>query len=272
MTLLTRTKFSFLNFLKRTYIYLVLLLIYIPMIIIIIVSFNGQTNKGNINLNFGVPTIVNYVQLFKDSDFLNALFNSVLLAVCVAPISVFIAVITCFGIWNNKNIKAKAVMGITKVSIVNPDIITGISLSLLFISSFLPIGINLGFFTVLLAHISFCVPYAIIAIYPRMQKMKVNLINASYDLGYSRISTFFHVILKYLMPSIISALIIVVSLSFDDFVITNLVNGSFSTISTEIYSARKGIKAWVVTFGAITIMITFLVVLISIFIKRKDKK
>ena len=125
---------------------------------------------------------------------------------------------------------------------VVPDIITGISLALLFSITIIPMGVNLGFATIILAHISFCTPYAILIIYPRMMKMKKNLILASMDLGYSKIYTFFKVIVPFLMPAIISASAIVFSISFDDFIITKLVGGKVSTISTEMYTMAKGIK------------------------------
>jgi spermidine/putrescine transport system permease protein len=127
--------------------------------------------------------------------------------------------------------------------VVTPDAITGISLLVLFSVTIIPMGINLGFFTVVLAHISFGIPYAIIAIYPRMSKMNTNLIFASYDLGQSKIQTFFKVIIPYLAPAIISGASIAFAMSLDDFIITNMVNGSFQTIGTAIYSTRKGIKA-----------------------------
>jgi spermidine/putrescine transport system permease protein len=131
---------------------------------------------------------------------------------------------------------------------------------LLFTSTVVPMGINLGFFTVILAHISFGVPYAIIAIYPRMQKMNMNLIYAAEDCGYNKFQTFMKVIIPYLMPAIITGATIAIAMSMDDFVITNLTNGSFQTIGTAIYSTRKGIKAWVVTFGAIIVLITIAVI------------
>jgi spermidine/putrescine transport system permease protein len=104
-------------------------------------------------------------------------------------------------------------------------------------------GFNLGMFTVVLAHISFCVPYAIVAIYPRMNKMNINHILASYDLGHSKMDTFMKITVPYLMPAILSGAAIAFAMSLDDFIITNLVNGSFQTIATLIYNSRKGIKA-----------------------------
>jgi spermidine/putrescine transport system permease protein len=84
--------------LKRWYIYIILFLIYVPLVVIILLSFNGQTTRGNIELNFGVPTVVNYIELFKNDEFINALLNSVILSVCVVPVTVMIAIITCFGL------------------------------------------------------------------------------------------------------------------------------------------------------------------------------
>jgi spermidine/putrescine transport system permease protein len=148
----------------------------------------------------------------------------------------------------------------SNIAITSPDAITGISLMLLFTATLIPMGINLGFFTVILAHISFGVPYAIIAIYPRMAKLKPNIVLASYDLGAGKIYTFFKIIVPFLLPGIISGAIVSIAMSLDDYVITNLVNGSFQTIGVAIYSTRKGIKAWVVTFGAVIIILTFVII------------
>ncbi|GHU50339.1 hypothetical protein FACS189459_4030 [Bacilli bacterium] len=109
---------------------------------------------------------------------------------------------------------------------VTPDAITGISLVMLFSATWIALGAQLGFATVVLAHISFCTPYAIIAIYPKMQKMNYNHVLASYDLGYTKTKTFVKIVIPFLMPAIIGGASIVFAMSFDDFVITYLVNGS----------------------------------------------
>lgn len=259
-------------FFRRFYIFLILALIYVPLIVIILLSFNGQTGRGNVIMNFSTPDIINYIQLFKDNEFLNALLNSAIISIIVIPVSVLIAVITCFGIWNSKNKYVNTIVGASKVSIATPEPITAISLALLFNSTLVPLGVSLGMFTVCLAHISFCTPYAIISIYPRMQKMPRNLIWASYDLGYSKFRTFFKVIIPYLAPALLSASAIVLAMSLDDFIITSLINGSTQTISTAIYTTRKGIKAWVVTFGALLVMLTAIVVIIVSIIKVRKSR
>jgi spermidine/putrescine transport system permease protein len=113
-------------------VFIVLALIYIPLIIIVLLSFNGQTLRGNINLNFGVPSVVNYINLFSDDDFLNALFNSLIIGAIVTPVTIIIATITCFGIWRSKPFRTKSVLLASNLTIVNPEAITGVSLFLLF--------------------------------------------------------------------------------------------------------------------------------------------
>lgn len=271
---ITHNQFS--RLFKRWYIYFILLLIYVPLIFIIILSFNGQTDRGNINLNFNTPTTINYFALFQDNEFINAILNSILLSAVVVPLAMIIAIMTTFGMWRTRPFQTKGVLMSANLTIINPDAITGISLALLFASTWIPLGFNLGFFTVALAHISFCAPYAIITLYPRMCKMRINQVLASYDLGHSKMYTFWKIVVPYLMPAIISATAIVLATSLDDFIITNLVNGSFQTIGTLMYNTRKGIKAWVVTFGAFVVIITLLIIVIGGFSKylknNKTKK
>ena len=257
------------SFLKKWYIFIILAIIYIPLILVVLISFNPATNRENISLNFGVPTFVNYITLWSNDIFVNGLLNTLLLCAIITPISLLIGIIASYGIWKSNVVIKSFVMNTSRLSIINPDAITGISLLILFSSTIIPMGFNFGFFTVVLAHISFCTPYVIITVYPKMIKMNPNLIMASYDLGASKFRTFRKVIIPYLAPSILSATAIVIAMSWDDFVITNLVNGSWQTIGTAIYMTRKGIKAWVITFGAIMILITILVIMILSIIKFK---
>lgn len=248
---------KFWDWIKRSYIFIVLAIIYIPLIIVIFLSFTDPSSKGNINLNFSFNNGENWINLFRNDEFLNALANTAIIVVFTVPVSTILATITCFGIWNAKSFYKNFALGSSKLNMIIPDIITGISLALLFSLTIIPMGVNLGFATIILAHISFCTPYAILIIYPRMMKMKKNLILASMDLGHSKIYTFFNVIVPFLMPAIISAAAIVFSISFDDFIITKLIGGKVSTISTEMYTMAKGVKAWAVTFGAIIVLVIF---------------
>lgn len=261
------------TFFKNFYIFIVIAIIYIPMIFILILSFTGQSDRGNIDINFGQATGSNYLKLFADNHFLNVFFNSFIVMIIVAPISLGIAIFACIGMWYAKQKTKQIVLAASKTNIALPDIVTGIMLALLFASTWVAIGFNLGFITVVLAHISFCTPYAIIAIYPKITKMNANLVNVSMDLGYSRLATYFKFVIPYLKGAIITAAILVITISFDDFIITTLVNGNFDTVGTAIFESRKGIKAWIVTFGAILVLVLILVVIVvSIYQIKKEKR
>lgn len=266
---------KFLSGLRKSYIFIIISIIYIPLILIVFMSFTKPSDKGNINLAFEWNGGQNYIELFKNSEFLNAFANTAIILIFTVPISTIIATLACFGIWNAKQVYKNTVIGSSKFNVAIPEIISGIALALLFSVTFVAAGINLGFITIILAHISFCTPYAIMIIYPRMQKMNKNLILASIDLGYTKLQTFFKVTIPYLMPAILSGAAMVFAMSFDDFIITKLVGGRISTISTEMYSMAKGIKSWAVTFGAIVVMISFAVtgiIAIVKFSKIKNEK
>lgn len=247
--------------LRQSYIFLILVLIYLPLFVIVLVSFNGSTlKKENINLDFGLvgrgvgPSP--YSLLATDPSFLGSLESSILIAVISTPISVLIAIFTSFAIWNNKQIYRKFALGVSGASISTPDIISGLSLLVLFAVTSLSFRPSLGYFTIIVSHISFSTPYALVVIYPRMQKMNPKLIQASEDLGVSRVRTFFKIVIPYLLPGILSGAAIVFALSFDDYVITNFVRGTTQTVAIQLYSMRKGVKAWAVAFGSLLVLST----------------
>ena len=268
---LTPSKFYW--FLKNFYIFIVIVIIYVPLLFIVALSFTGQNDRGNININFDNFTAINFVEIFKDSTFINAFTNSLLVVIVVTPTSLIIAIFSCIGMWYSKQKSKQFILNATRTNIALPEIITGIMLAILFIATWVGIGLDLGYSTVLMAHISFCTPYAIVAIYPKISKMNVNLVNASMDLGHSRLATYFKFVIPYLKSSIITAAIIVSTISFDDFIITILVNGNFETLGTAIFESRRGIQAWILTFGALlVILLIVIIVLISIYRIYKIRK
>ncbi|MCV3743870.1 ABC transporter permease [Ureaplasma sp. ES3154-GEN] len=252
---------SLASWFRRFYIFIVLAVIYIPLLMIIFLAFTEPSIKGNITTAFQWNAGENFLEL-GSTQFTTALLNTIIISAIVIPISIFLGLITTFGIWHARSIYKKTVLNTSKTNIAVPDIITGISLALLFTATFLPLGLNFGFGSIVLAHISYCTPYAIMIFYPRMMKMNKNLILASYDLGYTKIKTFFKVVIPHLLPSLASAIIVVFAITFDDYAITRLVGGKVNTISTEIYQMAKGIKSWAIAFGALMIMVTILIVAI----------
>ncbi|QZX48893.1 ABC transporter permease [Mycoplasma sp. E35C] len=262
--------------LRQGYIFIILGLIYLPLLIIVILSFNGATERGNVNLNFNNVDPSKAFDAYKqlaEGDFLTPLTTSLIVAFISTPISVFLATITAFGIWRNKKVYQKLIMSVSNTSIAIPDIISALSLITLFVLIWVSLLLQpLGLFTIIVSHISVSTPFALVSIYPRMLKMNPNLILASQDLGYNRIQTFFKITLSYLMPAIIVGGLIAFATSFDDFVITSFVRGSSRTIATELYSIRKGIKAWAIAFGAILTFVGIFATIIAVIKKALSEK
>ncbi|AHB99733.1 spermidine/putrescine ABC transporter permease [Mycoplasmoides gallisepticum S6] len=255
------------SILRQSYIFIILLFIYLPLLIIVVLSFNGVTERGNVNVTFSQfnpnKAFDTYLAL-AEGDFLTPLTTSLIVAFVSTPISVFIATITAFGIWRNKKVYQKLMISASNTSIVVPDIIAGLSLIIFFIAVWVSLAQPLGLFTIIISHISISTPFALVSIYPRMLKMNPNLILASQDLGYNKIQTFFKITLSYLTPALIVGGLIAFATSFDDFIITSYVRGSARTIATELYSIAKGIKGWAIAFGAILVFIGILATAISV--------
>ena len=273
--------FSWKQFLAKWYILIILALIYIPLIFIIFLSFNqGSPIKGNVNVKFGHWTVANYLTLFLNPSFTHSLTASLIVAVIVVPICVILAVMVCFGMWSNWKGYTKIVLGISNLSIAIPSVINGIALVILFSFTWIALGFNYGYITIVLAQVSFATPYAIVFIYPKLQKFDINLLYASEYLGYTKFMTFWKIVIPYLIPSILLASVIVFTQSFDDYVITSLVEGRVSVIAVNLYTMNKGIQVWAVTFGAIVMFITFAIIIVRTLIttsqeytkKHNDKK
>ncbi len=220
------------KFFSRGYMVLIFAMLYAPIAILIFFSFNSS----NSNVVFNGFSLRWYSELFQDSEILSALGNTLIVASVSAVISTIIGTAAAIGLDNYKKWQKKAVMNITYLPVLNPDIITGISMLLLFIA----FKISTGFFTVLLAHITFNIPYVILAVTPRLRHIDKHLYEAAQDLGAPPVKAFFKSVFPQLIPGIISGLMMAFTLSIDDFVVTFFVRGnSFSTLSTVIYTITK---------------------------------
>ncbi len=218
---------------------LIFIFLYIPMAVLVVASFN--TGK-NLSIFEGF-TLNQYVELFKDKDLLALLGNSLLISVLSTAISTAFGTFAAVGIHSLKPKMRKVVMGLTNIPMTNPDIVTGISLSLLFVflgSNLLGQKESLNFGTLLIAHITFGLPYIILNVMPKLQQMNPALTDAAMDLGCTPIQSFFKVTLHEIMPGIVSGAIMAFTMSLDDFVISYFVTGSgFITLPIEIYSYTK---------------------------------
>ena len=224
---------------NRIFTVLIFIFLYVPMAVLILGSFNTGKNLAV----FEGFTFNQYKELFRDKDLLALLGNSLLIAILSTAIATAFGTFAAVGIHSLKPKMRKAVMTLTNIPMTNPDIVTGISLSLLFV--FIGTGMlgqkqSLNFWTLLIAHITFNLPYVILNVMPKLQQMNPALQDAAMDLGCTPIQSFFKVTIHEIMPGIISGAIMAFTMSLDDFVISYFVTGTdFVTLPVKIYSFTK---------------------------------
>ena len=218
---------------------LMFIFLYIPMAVLIVASFN----TGKDIAHFEGFTLHRYVELFQDEHLLQLLRNSLVISVISTATATVFGTLSAVGIHNLKPKLRKVVMSLTNIPMTNPDIVTGVSLSLLFVfvgTKMLGMRDALTFWTLLIAHITFNLPYVILNVMPKLQQMDSSLTDAAMDLGCTPLQAFFKVTLHEIMPGIVSGAIMAFTMSLDDFVISYFVTGlEFVTLPVEIYSYTK---------------------------------
>ena len=218
---------------------LMFIFLYIPMIVLVVASFN----TGKDITNFEGFTLNRYVELFQDEHLLNLLRNSIVVSVLSTFVATTFGTVAALGIHNLRPKMRKVVMSLTNIPMTNPDIVTGVSLSLLFVfvgTKMLGQRDALTFWTLLMAHITFNLPYVILNVMPKLQQMDNSLQDAAMDLGCTPRQAFFKVTLHEIMPGVIAGAIMAFTMSLDDFVISYFVSGlDFVTLPVEIYSYTK---------------------------------
>ena len=224
------------QFIKRSYLFLMFAFLYAPIIVLAIYSFNNSRSRGT----WSGFTFKWYLQMLQDRQILSSLYNSLAIALLAAVVATVIGTVAAFGIHHMKNFSKATVMNLTYLPVLNPDIVTGISFMLLFIF----IRLKLGFFTLLLAHITFNIPYVILSVLPKIKQLDKNLFEAALDLGATPIQAFWKIIFPEILPGVVTGLLLAFTLSLDDFVVSFFTTGSgVSTLSITIYSmARRGIN------------------------------
>ena len=224
---------------NRIFTILIFIFLYIPMAVLILASFN----TGKDITHFESFTLSRYVELFQDEHLLNLLRNSLVVSLLATATSTVFGTIAAVGIHNLKPKMRKVVMSLTNIPMTNPDIVTGVSLSLLFVfvgTKMLGQRDALTFWTLLIAHITFNLPYVILNVMPKLQQMDKSLTDAAMDLGCTPRQAFFKVTLHEIMPGIVAGAIMAFTMSLDDFVISYFVSGlDFVTLPVEIYSYTK---------------------------------
>lgn len=223
---------------NRVFTVIVFLFLYIPMIVLAIASFNAGTDiavwKGF--------TFAQYGALFRDGVLLPLLANSVIVAVIASLVATVLGTMAAIGIRAMSGRMRRITMAVTNIPLTNPEIVTGVSLALLFAFAGQMMKLNnvLGFTTLLIAHITFNLPYVILSVMPKLGQLDPNLLDAALDLGCTPVQAFFKVIIHEIMPGILSGALMAFTMSLDDFVISYFVYGpSFVTLPVEIYNYTK---------------------------------
>ena len=259
---------------NRIFTILIFIFLYIPMLVLIIGSFNTGKNLAQ----FESFTLQQYVRLFQDEDLLRLLGNSILISVLASVIAVAFGTVAAVGIHNLKPKMRKAVLSLTNIPMTNPDIVTGVSLSLLFVflgTKMLGQKEALNFYTLLIAHVTFSLPYVILNVMPKLHQMDSSLTDAAMDLGCTPVQAFFKVTLHEIMPGIISGGIMAFTMSLDDFVISYFVSGlDFVTLPVEIYSyVKKPMQPKIYAmFTLLFILILVMMVTMNLLQLRSERK
>ncbi|WP_106078960.1 spermidine/putrescine ABC transporter permease/substrate-binding protein [Mesoplasma coleopterae] len=234
------------RFFRSTYFAIILLIIYIPIAIMIFFSFNSGSSVSNWS---GFSTKW-YEEFFKNSPFIKSIITSLFVAIVSTVISVVIGTMAAIGLSRVAKRKQSKWISIANIPLINADIITAVALMIIFLLS----GIKFGIFTLIMAHVSFNVPYVLITVMPRLRKVDKSIVEASYDLGAKTGTVIFKVILPILKPAIIIATVIAFAMSFDDFIISYFTGGDQTNVASFIYSTKR-IKPYIFAFGTMMVAI-----------------
>lgn len=250
---------------QKIYTFLIFVFLYAPIVTLMVLSFNASKTRAK----WGGFTFKWYKSLFENEAILQALWNTLAIALLSALIATVIGTIACISINSMKKRNRAIMMGITNIPMLNAEIVTGISLMLLFIS----FRIKFGFGTILLSHITFNIPYVILSVMPRMKQLNPSTYEAALDLGASHIVAFFKVVFPDILPGILSGFLMAFTMSLDDFIITYFTKGpGIDTLSTKIYTeVKKGIKPEMYALSTIIFVSVLILLLLSNY-SPKDKK
>ena len=253
------------KFFQRFYVFLVFLFMYAPILVLIAFSFNEGKGRSWTGFSFKW-----YGELLRDKEILGALGNTLIIAVISAIFATILGTAAAIGIHNLKRSTKTIVKNINNLPLINPEIVTGISLMILF--SFC--RITPGFLTIIIAHITFCVPSVVLSVLPKLRQINKNVYEAALDLGCNEFQAFFKVIFPEIMPGIISGLLMAITYSIDDFVISYFTAGPDSqTLPLVIYTiTRKPMTPKLNALSTIMFVLVLLILVVMNIIGDHDEK
>ncbi len=256
---------------SRIYIVLCMLFLYAPILVLIVFSFNESKSRAL----FTGFTFKWYQQLFENELIMTSLFNSLLIALLASAISAVVGTMAAVGISKFGKRARGVIMNVTYLPVLNPEIVTGISMMLLFVYFKNLFGFRMGFGTVLIAHVTFCLPYVILNVLPKLRQMDQSLFEAAMDLGCNPLSAFFKVVIPQIMPGITAGFLMAFTISLDDFVVTYFTSGSgFKMLPVTIYSmVKKKVNPQINALSTIIFLIVLaLLVVMNVVEARRAKR
>ena len=247
------------SWVENGYLGWIVLFMYAPIIMLSALSFNAGKSRAH----FSGFSLHWYTEMFQDEAIIAALQNTLIIAFVSASIATVLGTMAAVAIRNMKKLPRNLIIGVTNVPMLNADIVTGISLMLLFIA----FRFTLGFGTILISHITFNLPYVLLSVLPKIRLSSQVSYDAALDLGASPLYAFFKVVLPDIMPGVLSGVLLAFTMSLDDFIITHFTRGAgIDTISTLVYSeARKGIKPSMYALSTLIFVTVFVILVFANF-------
>lgn len=249
---------------SRIYLAIIFLFLYLPILVLIVLSFNDSKSR----VVWGGFTLKWYASCFRDETIMGAFATTLQITLIAAVVSTIIGTLAAIGISAMKRRQTAIVLGATNIPLLNADIVTGISLMLLFVKF-----MNLGFVTVLIAHITFDIPYVILNVLPKLKQANRSTYEAALDLGASPLYAFYKVTWPEIKSGVLSGFLMAVTMSLDDFSITFFTKGAgVNTLSTMLYTElRKGVRPELYALSTILFLIAFLLLLLMNYRSSREK-
>lgn len=254
--------------LSKIYMALVLLFLYVPIFVLIVFSFNVTKSRSV----FSGFTFDWYIKLIHNELIMKSFLNTVIVAVIASVAATILGTAAAIGINNMKKLPRAVIMQGTNIPIVNPEIVMGVSMMLLFVFFAARMNFEFGFVTLIIAHITFDVPYVILNIMPKFRQMTPNIYEAAQDLGCNGVSAFFKVVLPEIMPGVVSGFLMSFTFSLDDFVVSYFTSGATSqTLPITIYSmTRRKVSPEINALSTIIFVVVVIVLVVKNLIERKS--
>lgn len=262
------------SFVSKLYIALIFIFLYAPIAVMMLFSFNSTSST----YTFGGFSIYWYKEMFHDAVAMKSLENTIVLAVCTAIAASVLGILASVGLFNSKNrLYKRSMMTVTNIPMMNPEIVTGIAMMLLFVfaGSLINRSNVLGFWTLLIAHVTFALPYVILNVMPKLKQFDMHIYEAAVDLGCKPSKAFFKVVMPEIISGIITGCVMSFTLSLDDFIISYFTNGpSFQTLPIYIFSmTKKRVKPDMYALSTLMfVVILVLLILMNLAQNRAERK